>query len=77
MQQTKNWVIDWGDKMLNVVYLVLVMYSNDGVSTTLVPQANMAQCQINAKNYGEIKYKGIGGGLVRSKAYCIAGVMPK
>lgn len=59
--------------MLNVVYLVLVMYvsSGDGkaLTTTTIPQANMSQCQANLKNYGNV-------GKV-TNAYCIAGVMPK
>lgn len=37
--------------MINVVYLVLVFTYDGAVTTTIVPQANMAQCQINAKNY--------------------------
>ena len=45
--------------MLNVVYLVLVMhvYSNgsgaNSTATVTIPQANMAQCQTNLKNYGK------------------------
>lgn len=59
--------------MLNVVYLVLVMqmteFQSSSMATVAIPQANMAQCQANAKNYGKI-YK-------TRTAYCIAGVMPK
>lgn len=55
--------------MLNVVYLVLVLTGNTSAvgSTVIVPQANMAQCQTNLKNYGK----------TADKSYCIAGVIPK
>ncbi|UJQ43473.1 hypothetical protein [Acinetobacter phage vB_AbM_WUPSU] len=59
--------------MINVVYLVLVMHASDSygkaLTTVTIPQANMAQCQANAKNYGNA-------GKV-TNAYCIVGVMPK
>lgn len=61
--------------MINVVYLVLVMhvYSNshgaNSTATVTIPQANMAQCQVNVKNYGSA-------GKV-TNSYCIVGVMPK
>ena len=36
--------------MLNIVYLVLVFSGNSGQYTSVsIPQANMKQCQINAK----------------------------
>ncbi|WNA15576.1 hypothetical protein [Acinetobacter phage HFM1] len=61
--------------MINVVYLVLVLYVPSGglsydngktITTIQVPQANMKQCQTNAKNYG-------GKGKIRD-TYCIVGV---
>ncbi|QHJ79205.1 MAG: hypothetical protein [Caudoviricetes sp.] len=60
--------------MLNVVYLVLVMYADNGswgssMTSISIPQANMAQCQANLKNYGKAGKT--------ANAYCIAGVMPK
>lgn len=59
--------------MLNVVYLVLVMHvsgsAGKSVAAVTIPQANMAQCQANLKNYGKA-------GKV-TNAYCIVGVMPK
>lgn len=63
--------------MLNVVYLILVIATPDGYTSQSIPQANMAQCMVNAKNYdnkvisnGRYDTKGV-------KATCIAGVMPK
>lgn len=54
--------------MINVVYLVLLVTSNSSSvgSVISVPQANMAQCQINAKEYK--KESNV------DKAYCIVGV---
>lgn len=38
--------------MINVVYLVMVFGgSSANTASVLIPQANMAQCGINAKNY--------------------------
>lgn len=54
--------------MTSVVYLVLVFKLNmiDAMSSTALPQANLQQCQANAKRYENDR-------LVR-KAYCITGV---
>lgn len=54
--------------MINVVYLVLIVTSNSSAvgSVVSVPQANMSQCQINAKEYK--KERNI------DQAYCIVGV---
>lgn len=57
--------------MINVVYLVLVFYaepnrSYHAAASVAIPQANMAQCQVNAKSYSkdnDVK-----------KSYCIVGV---
>lgn len=54
--------------MINVVYLVLVFSgygNNSSGGAVAIPQANMAQCQVNAKNYNDLDVK---------KAYCIVGV---
>ena len=57
--------------MINVVYLVLVFSgSQTGSAAVSIPQANMKQCQVNAKNYLEDKMIGV----VASRAYCIVGV---
>lgn len=60
--------------MINLVYLILVMYSNNGVSVEKIPQANMAQCQVNAKNLAGLEFKGVGGGMVMTKTRCVVGV---
>ena len=55
--------------MINIVYLVLVFYggTNYGAGgATAIPQANMAQCQVNAKNYKDKD--------AVKKVYCIVGV---
>lgn len=56
--------------MINVVYLVLVFYQNPSTSSfsssaVAIPQANMNQCQVNAKNYKDRDVK---------RTYCIVGV---
>lgn len=51
--------------MINVVYLVLVFTTSNGLAVEKIPQANMAQCQVNAKNYRNIP-------RVRG-TYCIVG----
>lgn len=64
--------------MINVVYLVLVLYVPAGgytgdtgkaITTIQIPQVNMQQCLQNAKTYGNK-------GKVKD-SYCIAGVMQK
>ncbi len=60
--------------MVNVVYLLLVMATRDGGMTSqLIPQSNMTQCQVNAKNLNgrelsNARYK------TGVKATCIVGV---
>ena len=53
---------------MNVVYLVIFLIGNQGVTSQAIPQANLAQCQINAKqfarNYG-------------TSTYCLPGVKEK
>lgn len=59
--------------MINVVYLVLVITTgNTGIATYSIPQANMAQCQVNAKNYSNKKYGEID--YHKIVAHCIVGV---
>lgn len=59
--------------MIDVVYLVLVMHvggsSSRALTNVTIPQANMAQCQVNLKNYGNAEKV--------TSSYCIVGVMPK
>ena len=64
--------------MINVVYLVLVLYMPAGghtgdtgkaITTIQIPQANMQQCLQNAKIYGNK-------GKIKD-SYCIVGVMAK
>ena len=56
------------NKMINVVYLVLVIkigYSGGPIS---IPQANMKQCQINKAEYSKDKDN------AAQRSYCIVGV---
>lgn len=64
--------------MINVVYLVLVLYVPAGgytgdtgkaIATIQIPQVNMQQCLQNAKTYGNK-------GKIKD-SYCIVGVMSK
>lgn len=56
--------------MINIVYLVLVLTNGTGgVASQVIPQANMAQCQANAKHYDGV------GRIIDT--HCIVGVMPK
>ena len=36
---------------MNIVYLVLFVIGSGGITSQAIPQANMAQCQINAKQF--------------------------
>lgn len=67
--------------MINVVYLVIFLVGGDGVTSQSIPQANMAQCQANAKIYNTGKNNKIvnnwSGSLKGQAAHCIVGVMPK
>ncbi|QEP53345.1 hypothetical protein BS46_gp163 [Acinetobacter phage BS46] len=64
--------------MINVVYLILVLYVPAGgytgdtgkaIATIQIPQVNMQQCLQNAKTYGNK-------GKIKD-SYCIVGVMAK
>lgn len=68
--------------MINVVYLVIFVMSSNGVASQSIPQANMAQCQANAKVYNtsrnnNIVYNGWNDGVKTQAAHCIVGVMAK
>lgn len=58
---------------MSIYYLVLVMVWNNGITVEKIPQVNAAQCQVNAKNYNNIKYEGATGGRVMYKTHCIVG----
>lgn len=63
---------------MNVVYLVIFLIGNQGVTSQAIPQANLAQCQINAKVFdrtgsNEILPTGYSRSTT-SKAFCIAGL---
>ena len=60
--------------MSSMVYLLLVMSTFDGGMTSqLVHQANIQQCQINQKNLDGMILS-YGGYVKKTKATCIVGV---
>lgn len=68
--------------MIDVVYLVIFMIGSSGVTSQSIPQANMAQCQANARIYNTGKNNntvanGYTGGAKAQAAHCIVGVMAK
>lgn len=65
--------------MINVVYLVLVLTQSTGTASVTIPQANMAQCQANARIFNtnknnEIVNNGFTSGVKTQSAICIVGV---
>lgn len=52
--------------MINVVYLVLVLTYSNGITSVTIPQANLKQCEINAKYMKSQRRV--------DDAYCITGV---
>ena len=66
--------------MVNVVYLVIfVLAGGDGVTSQAIPQANMVQCQANAKIFNakpnkEILVNAYSSAAKTQVAYCIVGV---
>ena len=64
---------------MNVVYLVLFVLSNDGFTSQSIPQANMAQCQANAKMFNTNRNNEIINNSYSTKskaqsALCIVGI---
>ena len=60
--------------MSSVVYLLLVISSYDGGMTSqLIPQANIQQCQVNQRNL-DGKILSYGRIIQKAKATCIVGV---
>ena len=65
--------------MINVVYLVIFLvggHANGGGATSIsIPQASMAQCQTNAKQFqGRKLVQGYDNGQALTAARCISGV---
>lgn len=64
---------------MNIVYLIIFVIGSTGVTSQSIPQANLAQCQINAKQFkrtgaNEIFPTGLGKSDTTSRAFCIVGV---
>lgn len=65
--------------MFNVIYLIIFVTSGSGLTSQAIPQANMAQCQANARIFNTGKNNGItansySGGAKTQSAICIVGV---
>ena len=63
--------------MTNIFYLVIFVLGAEGVTSQSIPQANLKQCQINAKIFNtdsRIIPNYYLGRVKTNKAYCIAGV---
>lgn len=65
--------------MINVVYLVIFMVGGGGITSQSIPQANMQQCQANARIYNtgknsEMVVNNFGVGAKAQAAHCIVGV---
>lgn len=63
-------------KMSNIFYLVIFLIGSEGVTSQSIPQANLKQCQINAKifNKSQLMPNAYLNSVKTNKAYCIAGV---
>ena len=64
---------------MNIVYLVLFVINSGGITSQAIPQANMAQCQINAKQFNTENNKYIvsnnyPSGSKAQSAMCIVGI---
>lgn len=59
--------------MISAIYLVLVITTGKGLSTELIPQANMKQCEINKAYFERIKFNTKDGYLMEYKPHCIVG----
>lgn len=63
--------------MINLVYLVVFVIGASGVTSQSIPQANMKQCQANAKIFNTGARNAIPNEWLTGrtqKAYCIVGV---
>lgn len=68
--------------MINVVYLVIFLVGGGGVTSQSIPQANMQQCQANARIYNTGKnndtlVSGYSRAATTQAAHCIVGVLAK
>lgn len=64
---------------MNIVYLVLFVIGSQGITSQSIPQANMAQCQVNAKQFNTGNNKNIvsnnyASGAKTQAAMCIVGI---
>lgn len=65
--------------MINVVYLLIFVMGANGVTSQSIPQANMKQCQANAKIYNTGRNNGVihngwNDSVKTQAAHCIVGV---
>lgn len=58
--------------MISIVYLILIFSSAEtsGTQAVAIPQANMQQCNVNAKSYAKTR----NGTVDIDGAFCIVGV---
>ena len=61
---------------MNIVYLVIFVFGANSATSQAIPQANLTQCQINAKvfNIAESPIKNGYSNGGQMKDYCIVGV---
>lgn len=64
---------------MNIVYLVLFVIGSHGITSQSIPQVNMAQCQVNAKQFNTGNNKNIvsnnyASGAKTQSALCIVGI---
>ena len=63
--------------MINMFYLVIFMIGAEGITSQSIPQANMKQCEINARTFNsqqQLMPNDYLNSVKTNKAYCIAGV---
>lgn len=63
--------------MINLVYLVVFVIGGNGLTSQSIPQANMKQCQANAKIFNTGAKDAMPNEWISArtqKAYCIVGV---
>lgn len=66
--------------MINIVYLVIFLVAGDGVTSQSIPQANMNQCNANARLFNtgspnrDYLVNGHQRGARTQKALCLVGV---
>lgn len=65
--------------MYHIVYLFIIIVGGDGLTSQVIPQANMKQCQANAAifNYNgnsKIVVNSYGSSAKTQRAFCLNGV---